>query len=208
MVRTFSHIFALLLSIALVGGAGWSLSRPYMNDVLGPFGPVIDCMCIPLRIAYTDGWKQLDARSFWVLAPEGTALRRDSNISGAILHQRFTLTYNIADRGDDDRFARSGRDYSQETVWLNGREGEARWATFPGRSEPYLLQFIVPRAVRAPGGRWLVLELQGWFGTEERRELALRILKTVDLSPSLAQNATPPRPSAPPPTFDIAPPPS
>jgi len=209
MVRILSRSLALVFAVTLVGGASWALSRPYLIDIGNRWGPTIVCICFWFpTISTAEDWPQFDAGAFRVRAPKGTLLNRTNAYHGVIIDPRFALTYDLDDRAPNADFAKSGRYFREEEVTVGGRAAVIRTAEFPGRSEPFFVQLIVPRAVQAKDGRWLALEIHGWATTPDRSWLAGLVVRSVDFAPVYDKLVMPPRSHADPPIIEIDYPPA
>jgi len=155
----------------------------------------------PDTVAITAGWLARDCGAFHLLAPAETRVVRHG-ISGVLIDRRFTLTYSLGAPGAAN-IARSWFDHQQHSVAVGGRPAFMHTAEIAGVDEPYFLQLIVPKALKRHDGRWLTLEIHGWFANRDRRWLAQFIVTSIDFTPPFDNPVAPVRPRVLPPVIEI-----
>jgi hypothetical protein len=100
------------------------------------------------------------------------------------------------------------------SVWRGRITAKCRWrsvapavlrtAEFPGHAAPYFLQLVASQGAQARDGRWLALEIHGWFANRDRRWLGDLIVRSIDFAPPYDRPVKPRAPRRVPPNISAS----
>ena len=181
-----SKILATVLTLLVIGGFAYWALRPLVHPPAVVDVPLSAVKHSVTAIEIPSGWEKIDTKQgFSFFAPPGTRFQRlhgkDSSV-GEIVGRTFHLQYDFGFYSNDLGDAKNNRDYSEDQVVIDGRDGLIRRATFSSPDgQTYFAGLYVQQAVfhREYPGRWAALEIHGTAASTQDRTTIEQLFKTV-----------------------------